>query len=84
MPRIEERIEVQEGLAEKAISKLAESIQDLAYYGEFQGIPVATQKEVLRAYRVLRQAVVFYRRDDHGLLYDAPDGKFKKGTDQCR
>ena len=76
MPRIEERIEVQEGLAEKAISKLAESIQDLAYYAEFQGVSIATQKEVLRAYRVLKPAVVFYRGDDHALVYAAPDSRF--------
>lgn len=83
MARIEEAIEVAEGLAEKAISELAELIQDLAYYAEFQGVRVETQKAVLRAYRVLKPAVVFYRGDNSALVYEAPDYKFKSKEKQC-
>ena len=77
MARTEQNIEPAEAAAAVAIGKLAEACQDAAYYHEFQGVPITIQKAILRAYRVLKQATIFYRGDDHGLVYDVPDHKFK-------
>jgi hypothetical protein len=77
MPRIEAEIEAREARAATAISELAESIQDLAYYCQFRDVWHATQKEVLRAYRVLSGATAFYFGDDSPLIYEAPDTRFR-------
>jgi hypothetical protein len=78
MSRLDEGIEVLEKLAAVEVTALADAIQDLALYAEFRGVPLVTQKSVLRAYRELRKATIFYRGTDHALLYEAPDGKFAK------
>jgi hypothetical protein len=78
--RLDAGIEVPEKRAAVAITSLAEACQDSAYYQEFHGIPLTTQKAILRAYRVLRNATIFYHGDDHALIYDAPTGKFAKVT----
>jgi hypothetical protein len=54
MARLEDGIQVQEGLASKAISGLAEEIQELCYMLDAQNVPPATVKVLHRAYRVLK------------------------------
>jgi len=79
LPRIEDGIQVSEGLASKAISDLAEEIQELCYMHESQGIPPATVKALHKAYRVLKPVAQFYLGDNSPLHWDAPDYRFRKG-----
>ena len=76
MPRLAIGIEGRESDAAKAIEALAVDLQDLLYYGEGQLIERATVRELNRCYRVMRRAVIFYR-EDHTLVYEAPDSRFK-------
>jgi hypothetical protein len=83
MPRIEDGIQVPEGLASKAISELAEEIQELCYMLDAQNVPPATVKVLYRAYRVLKSVTEYYLGDNSPLHWDAPDYRFQpkpKGT----
>jgi hypothetical protein len=76
MSRLAMGVEDSELDAAKAIEALAVDLQDLLYYGEGQLIERATVRELNRCYRVMRRAVIFYR-EDHTLVYEAPDSRFK-------
>ncbi len=79
MPRLETPgIEPREGQAAGAISELAADIERLVYHQSAQGIAPVTVHELNRCFRVLRRACVFYQGSDHGLVWEPPDGKFKK------
>jgi hypothetical protein len=81
MRRIDDSIEKAERTAAEAINKFASHLEDSCYLCP-AALP-ATQKAVLRAFRVARQVLIFYHGDDHGLVYEPPDFRFKpkrKGT----
>ena len=82
MARIEvPGIEVREGQAADAITDLASDIERLIYHQSAQGIAPSTVHELNQCFRVMRRALIFYRGEDHGLVYEASTGRFqKKGT----
>ncbi len=81
MARIESPgIEVREGQAAGAISALASDIERLVYHQSAQSLAPATVHELNRAYRVLQRAVIYYLGENHGLVYSAPDGRFRKAA----
>jgi hypothetical protein len=71
-------IEVVEKKAAGAISELASDIEQLCYIQDARGIAPATVAELKKSFRVLKRACVFYQGDEHGLVYEPPDGKFQK------
>jgi hypothetical protein len=77
VPRLDESIEVQEAHAATAISKLAESVEQLCYHQEAQGLPPTMVRELHRAYRVLHGATAFYFGENSPLVWTAPDHRFK-------
>lgn len=77
MPRIEEAIEIQEARVAKVICELAESIEQLCYLQDAQGISPSTVRELHRAYRVLHGATSFYFGQNSPLAWTAPDYKFR-------
>jgi hypothetical protein len=61
-----------------AIDELASDIEDLLLYQEAEGIDAGTTTECNRAFRVLRRAAISYHGEgEHGLVYQAPDYRFK-------
>ena len=77
-PRTELGIEPPEAKAAVAIAKLAELIQDLCYSHEAQGVPAAMVKILCKIFRVAKRATVFYRGDNHVLVWDPPEFRFTK------
>lgn len=72
--------EVPERYAARAISELAESIQDTCYYLDKPGLPPATLKALHRVYRVLKPYLAWFYGDDIRLVWNAPDGRFQKAV----
>jgi hypothetical protein len=70
-------LEPAEGNAAAAIARLASEIEDLCYNHDGQNIERKTLEECRRAYRVLRRATIFYKGDEHGLVWEPPSGKFQ-------
>jgi hypothetical protein len=61
-----------------AVDALASDIEDLLLYQEAEGIDAETVRELNRVFRVLRKAAIFYHGEgEHGLIYEAPDFKFR-------
>jgi hypothetical protein len=75
-------VEPREGQAADAINELASDIEQLCYAQDAQDVARPTVLELHRCFRVLKRASVFYRGDDHVLVWEPSDGKFrpKKGT----
>jgi len=89
--RIDKQPEALELIAAKALSNLAEEIENAVYYcrspkvdglyaGRAQAIPPATIHELNRCYRVLKRACVFNSGKDCSLVYEPPDGKFRRAA----
>lgn len=84
MPRIEiVGIEQAECRAARAITELADLIQDLAFYLEGQGIAADTLRAVAKAYRVLKPTTESYLGADSPLLWNAPEFRFQKKGTKC-
>jgi hypothetical protein len=75
LSHISDGITASEGKAAFAILHLAASLQDAAYYCP-DGIALATIRALHKAYRVLKPIALYYHQD-HGLLWDPPDTRFK-------
>ncbi len=79
--RTELGLEVSETAAAVSIVELAELIQDVCYDHDSQGVAADTIKALHKAFRVAKQATIFYWGTNHPLVWDAPEFRFKpKGT----
>jgi hypothetical protein len=78
MSRLDLGVEPAEREAAAAISKLAESIEEVCYHLDAQDVPPATIKALHRAQRILKPATEFYFGDESPLVWEPPDYKFKK------
>lgn len=80
MSRLDQQCGPLENIAAARVKELAEEIQELIYYGDGQGIPPVTVCALQKAYRVVKGATIFYRGDDHPLVWEPPDFKFRPRT----
>ena len=83
MPRTELGIEPPEAKAAAAVARLAEFLQDICYYHQAQGVPREVVSILHRTYRTLKSAVIYYRGDNHVLVWDPPtpeNFRFRKVT----
>jgi hypothetical protein len=75
--RLDDNITSEEKRAAYFLVKLAFAVQDSGYYCA-EGNPPETQRQLEKAYRVLRPACEFFT-EDHGLTWQPPTGRFTKG-----
>ena len=73
--RLDLAVTAEEKRAAFYLAKLASAVEQAGYYCA-EGNPPETQKQLEKAYRVLRPACEFYT-EDHGLTWRPSDGKFK-------
>jgi hypothetical protein len=72
--RLDLAISHEEKRAAYYLAKLAAAVEQAGYYCA-EGNPPDTQKQLEKAYRVLRPACEFFT-EDHGLIWQPSDGKF--------
>jgi hypothetical protein len=74
--RLDLAITSEEKRAAYYLVKLASAVEQAGYYCA-EGNPPETQRQLEKAYRVLRPACEFFT-EDHGLAWEPGDGKFRR------
>jgi hypothetical protein len=76
--RLDLAVTTEEKRAAFYLVRLATAVQDAGYYETTsETVTPECRKALEKAYRVLRPACEFYT-EDHGLVWEPGDGKFKK------